>query len=126
MNKTPILLAPLAALLSLAACGNPESETVTAVAADPQAEALKNAPAAAPLPMIKANRTYRCKDNSLVYADFYTDETVRIRTEKDGAPTMLTAGDGKPPYTAEGWSLSDNAAQVTLTAPGKGTQSCRA
>ena len=125
MNKILPLAAPLAALLALAAC-NSDAETVTAVAADPQAEALKNAPAAAPLPMIKANRTWRCKDNSLVYADFYTDETVQIRTEKDGAATRLTAADGQAPYTAEGWSLSANAAQVTLTAPGKGTQSCRA
>ena len=118
--------APLAALLVLAACDAPESETVTAVAADPQAEALKNAPAAAPLPMIKANRTWRCKDNSLVYAEFYTDDTVQIRAEKDGPATKLSAAGGQPPYTAEGWSLSANAEQVTLTAPGKSAQSCRA
>ena len=117
--------ASLAALFTLGAC-NSEPETVTAGTADPQAEALKNAASAPPPRMIQASRTFRCKDNSLVYADFYTDNTASIRTEKDGAATVLTAANGQPPYTAEGWSLSANAAQVTLTAPGKGTQSCKA
>lgn len=76
--------------------------------------------------MIQASRTFRCKDNSLIYVDFYTNNTARARTEKDGTPTVLTAADGKPPYTAEGWSVSENAAQVSITAPGKGTQNCKA
>jgi predicted small secreted protein len=125
MKKTPLIAAAsLAALLTLTAC---EAETVTADGApDPQAEALKKAaPVEAP-PMIQASRTFRCKDNSLVYADYYTNNTARVRTEKEGTPTVLTAANGQPPYTAEGWSLSANAAQVSLTAPGKGTQSCKA
>ena len=127
MIKIVLAAAPLAALLTLGAC-NSEPETVTSNTYDPQAEALKKAPplTEAP-PMIKASRTFRCKDNSLVYADFYTNDTVRVRTEKDGAATVLTAAEGgKPPFTAEGWSLSDNAPQVSLTAPGKGSQSCKA
>jgi hypothetical protein len=76
--------------------------------------------------MIQASRTFRCKDNSLIYADYYTDNTARVRTEKDGTPTVLTSTAGQPPFTAEGWSLSANGDQVTLTAPGKGTQSCKA
>ena len=127
MHKPPstIAAALLAALLTLGAC-NSEPETVSAGGADPQAEALKNAPAVEAPPMIQASRTFRCKDNSLVYADFYTNNTARVRTEKDGTPTVLTAENGQPPYKAEGWSLSANDAQVTLTAPGKGTQSCKA
>ena len=124
-TKTPLAAASLAALLALGACSN-EPETVTANAPDPQAEALKNAPPIAPPPAIQASRTFRCKDNSLIYAEYYTNNTAKVRTEKDGAPTVLTAENGAPPYKAEGWSLSDNAAQVTLTAPGKGTQSCKA
>ena len=117
--------ASLAALLTLGAC-NSEPETVTAGSADPQAEALKNAPSVEAPPMIQASRTFRCKDNSLVYADYYTNNTARVRTEKDGTPTMLTAENGQPPYVAEGWLLSANDAQVTLTAPGKGTLTCKA
>ena len=127
MNKAPLVAAAsIAALLSLGAC-NSEPETITAGTVDPQAEALKKAPplTEAP-PMIKASRTFRCKDNSLVYVDFYTNSTAKVRTEKDGAPTVLTAQGGKPPFTAEGWSLSDNADQVSLSAPAKGSQSCKA
>jgi hypothetical protein len=124
MNKTPSVAA-LAALLALGAC-NSEPETIVAGPADPQAEALKNAPAVEAPPMIQASRTFRCKDNSLVYADFFTNQTVRVRTEKDGTPTVLAAASGKPPYTADGWSVSDNSKDITLTAPGKGTQTCKA
>ena len=120
---TPLSAAPLALLLTLAACGEPE--TITAGDNDPQAEALQNAAPVAPPKMIQASRTYRCKDNSLLYVDFYTDNSAQVKTEKDGAGTTLTAANGQPPYTAEGWSVSDNAAQVTITAPGKGTQSCK-
>jgi predicted small lipoprotein YifL len=121
---TPFAAAPLAALLTLAGCGEPE--TITADDEDPQAEALKNAaPIEAP-PMIQASRTYRCKDNSLLYVDFYTNNTARVRTEKEGTPTTLTAANGQPPYTAQGWSISANASQVNITAPGKGSQSCKA
>jgi len=126
MSKPLNAAAPLAALLALAACSS-EPETINAGIHDDQAEALKNAPALTEAPpMIKASRTFRCKDNSLVYADFYTNDTARVRTEKDGTPTVLTAEGGQPPFKAEGWSLSDNGAQITLTAPGKGTQSCKA
>ena len=122
-NRIPAFAAaPLAALL-LAGC---EPETVTAdEPADPQAEALKNAPAVAPPPMIQSSRTWRCKDNSLLYADFYTNDTVRVRTEKGGEFVTLTAAGGQPPFTAEGYSLSANADQISYTAPGKGTRSCR-
>jgi hypothetical protein len=125
MNKTPILAAAsLAALLALGACKN-EPEVID-TNPDPQADVLKNAaPVEAP-PMIQASRTYRCKDNRLVYANFYTNNTVRLRDEPTAPGTLLTAPEGQPPYVAEGYSLSANAAQVSITAPGKGTQSCKA
>jgi hypothetical protein len=88
MHKTPALplAASLAALLALGACNN-KPTTVTANEDDPQAEQLKNAkPVAAP-PMIQASRVYRCKDNSLVYADFYTNNTVSVRSKKDSPST---------------------------------------
>ena len=116
--------ASLAAALALSAC-NSEDRNIVAGDNDPQADALKSAPPVEAPPMIQASRTYRCKDNSLVYVDFYTNNTARIRTEKDGAPTQLTVAEGQTAYTAEGWSVSANAAQVSVTAPGKGTQSCK-
>lgn len=124
-NLLSLAAAPLAALLALAGC-NQEPEVVSANGADPQAEELaKAAPVALP-PAIQASRTFRCKDNSLFYADYYTDNTVNVRTEKTGMPTKLTAPEAGQAYVAEGYSLSANATTVTYTAPGKGTQSCKA
>jgi curli biogenesis system outer membrane secretion channel CsgG len=125
MKTNLLFTAALAALATLSAC-NSEPETVSANTFDPQAEQLKNAPKVEAPAMIQQSRTFRCKDNALVYVDYYTDNTARVRTEKDGTPTLLTAAEGQPPYTAEGWSLSANDAQVSLTAPGKGTRSCKA
>ena len=125
MEKTHFLAAATgAAILALAACGEPEVVTVNKY--DPQAEALANAaPVEAP-PMIQATRTYRCKDNSLLYAEFYTNNTVQVRAEKNGPPTVLTAAAAGQPYTAEGYSLSANSEQISYAAPGKGSQSCKA
>ena len=121
MDKTlPLVAASLAALLALSACNNKPEEPND----DPQAEALKNAaPVEAP-PMIQATRTYRCKDNSLLYADFYTNNTALVRKQKGGEATTLTSATGQPPYTAEGYSLSGSGDQITYAAPGKGSQSC--
>ncbi len=124
MKKTPSLsVAALAALLALPACDT-KPTTVIAGDNDPQAEQLKNAAAVAPPPMIQASRTYRCDDNSLVYADFYTNNTVAVRSDKAATPTILTAAGGAPPYVAEGYSVSANAGTISYTAPGKATQSC--
>jgi hypothetical protein len=119
------ITAAIAALLSVTACQN-EPEVVDSGGPDPHADALANAAPVELPPAIAASRTYRCKDNSLVYIDFYTNNTAQYRTEQAGTPTQLTAtGEGQP-YTAEGYSVSANAAQINLTAPGKGTQSCKA
>jgi hypothetical protein len=121
-------LAPLAAslaALALAGCHN-KPQTIVAGEDDPQGNQLKNAPPVPPPPMIQASRTYRCADNSLVYADFYTNNTVAVRMQKGGSPTTLTAEGGKPPYKAQGYSLSANAAKVSFQAPGKKAQTCDA
>ncbi|HEU0097890.1 MAG TPA: hypothetical protein VFQ67_03860 [Allosphingosinicella sp.] len=122
-SRTALAAAPLAALLALAGCQN---ETIDGNA-DPQANAANATatPVEAP-PMIQASRTYRCKDNSLLYADFYTNDTVQVRSAKDKPPTVLTAAAAGQPYTAEGYSLSANSEQISYTAPGKGAQSCKA
>jgi hypothetical protein len=125
MQKKNLALAalPLAALLILPSCNN-KPQTIVAGDDDPQAEQLKSAKPVAPPPMIQASRTYRCKDNSLVYADFYTNNTVAVRSKKDAAPTILTSPDGTAPYTAEGYSISANAHTISYAGPGKGAQPC--
>ncbi len=122
-----IFLAAAAATALLAGCGEPE--TITAgERTDPQAEELaKAAPVELP-PAIQASRTYRCKDNSLVYIDFYTNNTALVRKTKGGEPpeATLTAETPGGAYVAEGYSVSGNADTITYAAPGKGSQSCTA
>jgi hypothetical protein len=127
MQNTHRLLAAasIAALFSLSACQEPKTLTANQMN-DPQAAELAKAPKVELPPAIIASRTYRCKDNSLLYAEFLSNNTARVRTEQGGAATTLTAAEGNPPYTAEGYSLSANAPQVTYSAPGKGSQSCKA
>ena len=123
MQKTHALAAAaIAAIVSLAAC-NSEPEVVQKD--DPMADALKNAAPVAPPPMIQENRTYRCRDNSLFYVDFFTNNTAVVRTEQGGNPVAsLTAEGGNPPYTGSGYSVSGSGESVTITAPGRGSQSC--
>jgi len=113
----PLLLAAAAsaALLTLSAC-NREPEVVGGGPADPQAEALKNAPPIELPPSIAASKQYRCSDNSLYIVDFYSNDTATIRVgSREAARTILTAGEGgAPPYTAEGYSLSGNGDNVTI------------
>ncbi len=123
MRKILLTAACGAALATLGACSEPEVVTVNKY--DPQAEALKNRPKVELPPTILVTRTYRCRDNSLVYIDFLSNNTANYRTTPGTVPTVLTAEGGEPPYRAEGHSVSANAEEITLTAPGKGTQTCR-
>lgn len=115
-----------AALLALAACNdNTASETAAANAA---VAANKTAAATAPAelpPAIKAEKTLRCKDNSLIYVTFFQgDKQAVVRTEQNGTPTTLKAANAGEPLTAEGFSLTGGPDNVTVTLPGKGEQIC--
>lgn len=123
MNKPILLAATAAASIALSAC-NSEPEVLTLNKYDPQAEALKNAAPVAPPPMVSASQIYRCSDNGVFYVDFYSDNTATIRTEQTGTPTSLTSTNGQPPFTAEGYSVSGNGANVRITAPGHNNVSC--
>lgn len=129
MHNTPRSMsaaAIAASLLLLGACSN-EPETVVAGPADPDAATVAAAPAVELPPMVTASRTYRCKDNSLVYIDFFNNKTAIYKTEKAATTgTVLTAPEDGQAYTAEGFSVSGNTAEISLTAPGKGTVSCKA
>jgi hypothetical protein len=126
MFKTPrfAAAASIAALTLLAAC-NSEPETVSGGPADPDAQAVANAAPVELPPAIVASKTFRCKDNSLVYVDFFNNNTADFRTEKGGTATKLTsAGDGQA-YTAEGHSVAGNTDTTTIAYPGHGSQSCK-
>ena len=125
--KSPLpTLAAAAALLSLGACGKPAPEVVD-TNPDPMANVLANpAPVELP-PAIKADKTMRCKDNSLVYVTFFEgNKQAIIRTEKAGTPTRLTATAADQPLTADGgWKMTGSPTSITLTRPGKGELTCK-
>lgn len=126
--KTYLSLLTLPALLAVAACGSNEPEVVGGGPVDPMADALNNAGPVALPPMVKQSKTYRCKDGSLIYVDYMSDEkTVMLKTEKEGTATALIAPEAGKPFAAEGgWSLSGSLEEVTVEMPGKGSLSCKA
>ncbi|MDG2533829.1 hypothetical protein P6144_09240 [Sphingomonas sp. HITSZ_GF] len=126
MKKAPIFAAA-AVLFSLAACEQ-KPEEVTSVSKDPQAEALKNAPKVELPPSIAASVSMRCKDNSIVFADFYQgDKQVLIKETKDGPGTMLKAPAAGEPFVAEGgFKVTGTSKNATIEIPGKGSRVCHA
>ncbi|MBX3564196.1 MAG: hypothetical protein KF730_06415 [Sphingomonas sp.] len=127
MNKSPIFAAA-AALLSLAACNENKPEEVSAIAPDPQAEALKNAPKVELPPAIAASVAMRCGDNSLVYVDFFQgDKMALLRTVKGGAATTLKAANAGEPYVADGgYKITGTSKSATVVTPNQGTRTCHA
>ena len=125
--KLYIPLVAAAAILSLSACSKSEPEVVGGPA-DPMAEQLANAAPVALPPSVKVSHTYRCKDNSLIFVDFLSDDkTANLRTEKNGAPTKLTAAEAGGAFTAEGgYEVSGSGTTITASVPGKPSQSCKA
>ena len=118
MTRTTLVLA-LTATAALAGC-NKGAQTNTA--AD---EA--NAAAAAPIelpPSILASKIYRCKDNSVVYIDWLSDnKSANVRSDKNGEATHVAGPEAGQAMVAEGYSLTGSATAATITYNGK---SCKA
>ena len=129
MTRTPLVITLLAAA-ALAGCDNSDHTIVQNGPVDTMANELKSAPPVELPPAIAASKTYRCKDNSLVYIDWFAEgKGANFRADRSALPTQLKPGaDGKAPFTAEGYSLagSPSAPTITLTRPDKGSQSCKA
>ena len=125
--KSPLILPVVAALFALAACNTKPTPEVVDTNPDPMANELANrAPVELP-PAIKADKTLRCKDNSLVYVTFFEgDKQALVRTAKDGPATRLIAPTAGDPLVADGgWKLTGTTKTITLTQPGKTAQSCK-
>ena len=109
----PLALAS-AALLPMAACNSHKaSDAANAIAAEMP-------------PAIRADKTFRCKDNSLAYVTFFEgDKQAVVKDKQDGPATVLKADKAGDPLTAEGgWKLTGDEKAVTLTRPGNEALSC--
>lgn len=107
MNRTITIIA-MAAVATLSACDQ-SAQTITAAGPyDPQANATASAGEINLPPAIAASKSYRCKDNSLVYVDWYSDGTARTKVARNESGT---------PATAE--ELKGDAKSATVTVNGK-------
>lgn len=87
MTRTPLLVT-LAAAAALAGCSK-QGHTITA---DPTGDNIAAvAPVALP-PSIASSKSYRCKDNNLVYIDWMSDGTARVKKTRAEVGTAVTPG----------------------------------
>ena len=110
MTRTPLIIA-LAAAAALAGCNNEDHNIV--VGPDVDDQPVNNVGVVLP-PSIQASKAYRCKDNSLVYIDWLSDGTARVKKTREEVGTTVAAGDA---------SLKGDAKAASITYNG---QSCKA
>jgi hypothetical protein len=124
---TRTLTIAIAAVAALAGC-NKQNHTIGGE--DANADNVVNTANVELPPSILASKIYRCKDNSVAYVDWLSDnKSANVRSDKNGTPTQLKAAEAGQPMTAEGgYSLtgSATASSVTMARPGHGAQSCKA
>lgn len=122
------LAGPLALVTLLSAC-NTQPETVNQTYADPMEQQLANAAPVELPPAIRETKTYRCKDNSLVYMSFMADDvSANLRTAPNGSATALKAAEKGEPFTSEDGATSVEGSGDTITVKigGGAPQSCKA
>ena len=107
----PITLMLFVAAAALAGCNNEDHTIVAGPGGDDQP--MNNVGVVLP-PSIQASKAYRCKDNSLIYVDWLSDGTARVKKTREEVGTTLPAGDK---------SLTGDAKASSITYNG---QSCKA
>ena len=86
MNRT-LCSTLLVAAAALAGCNQSDGDTSAN-----ETQANVAAPVVLP-PSIAASHAYRCKDNSLLYVDWYSDGTARVKASRGEAGTSVPAAD---------------------------------
>ena len=120
MTRTPLLLTLIAAA-AIAGCDNQGEPIVLGPDGNPVDEApAVNEPVELP-PSIVASNAYRCRDNSLVYVDWLSNDTARIKADRNEVGTTVTRGEDGA-YSGEGQSLTGDATAQSVTVNG---QSCK-
>jgi len=107
----PLTIIALAAAAALAGCNKEEHNIVAGP--DLGDEPTNNVGVVLP-PSSQASKAYRCKDNSLVYIDWLSDGSARVKSKREEVGTTVAAGDA---------SLKGDAKAATITYNG---QSCKA
>ena len=120
MTRTPLLLT-LVAAAALAGCDGGNNTIVVGPAGMEDENSAANLANVQLPPSIVASHVYRCRDNSLVYIDWLSNDTARIKQDRGEVGTSVTKGEDGA-YTAEGQSLTGAPDSQSITVNGK---SCR-
>ena len=89
MTRTTLLIT-LAAAAALAGC-NKEDHTIVAGPPVDEGNVTSNGPVALP-PSISSSKSYRCADNKLIYVDWMSDGTARVKKTREEVGTTVTPG----------------------------------
>ena len=120
--------AALLATLLVSGCNSHPTVITGGGPADPTANQIAAAPPVKLPPALVATKTYRCKDNSLVYIDWFNDNmTANLKVKKKDADAHhLTAEAAGQPFSGDGYQLTGTptSASVTYKDPKGGGQSC--
>lgn len=110
MTRTLTLIA-IAAAAALAGCNKENHNLVAGEIPDPMGNELANAAPVELPPSIQASKSYRCKDNSIVYVDWLSDGNARVKTDRSARST--------PANQPGGPTLTGDAAASAVTYNGK-------
>jgi hypothetical protein len=127
MNHPILRALPLAALAFLSACDTKPTTIVAGGPADPTANEIANAPPVKLPPAMLASKSYRCKDNSLVFINWFNDNmTANLRLkDKTADPIVMTAPAANEPYVGGDYTLTGDAKGKSVTlAKGGASQTC--
>jgi hypothetical protein len=91
MTRTPLLIT-LVAAAALAGC-NSKDHTIVAGpdTGEDASNTAANTPVALP-PSISSSKSYRCADNELIYIDWMSDGTARVKKTREEVGTTVTPG----------------------------------
>ena len=124
MKSLPLLTAATLAL-TLGACQKPKPTVIDSTSPDPMASQLANAAPVTLPPVMTSSVTFRCKDNSLAYIDFFKGNTqANVHPTKGATPVVLKADKDGDPLTGGGYTLTGNEDAITLTKPNGATLEC--
>ena len=118
------LLLPAAALLSLAGC-NSEPETIVSGPADPMANEVANAAPVKLPPAVSASVSFRCKDNSVAFVDFFDGSFVNYKAERAAPPVRLEKNPEGEGFSGNGYTVAGTPKEIKLTTP-EGAKDCHA
>lgn len=97
--RLPLLA--LVAAAALAGCDQSDHTITEQGPYDPNANLTANSGPVVLPPAILASHPYRCKDNSLIYIDWMSDNSARVKAERNEVGATVALGGEKPVLTGD-------------------------